>query len=87
LIIRQILESEKENWYGMNSYITDGRYIQLQDTEEIQKIYPPIEGDGMYPQALLQVFIRQGSGQISKYAIGNRKQSESPYNQITGTRR
>jgi hypothetical protein len=69
-------ELEQKDWYGMKSYSTDGTYIQLQDTEAIRDIYPPIEGDGMYPQALFQVFIRQGSGQISKYAVGNRKQSE-----------
>jgi hypothetical protein len=66
----------KEEWHGLKTYITDGTYIQLQDTEAIRAVYPPMEGNGMFPQALLQVFIRQGSGQISQYALGSRKQSE-----------
>ncbi len=69
-------ELEKEQWHGLKTYITDGTYLQLQDTEEIREEFPPMESNGTFPQALLQVFIRQGSGQISKYAIGNRKQSE-----------
>jgi hypothetical protein len=69
-------EFDRESWHGLKTHITDGTYLQLQDTESIRKEYPPIEGDGAYPQALLQVFIRQGSGQVSQIAIGNRKQSE-----------
>jgi hypothetical protein len=65
-----------ESWYGLHTYVTDGTYLQLQDTESIRASYPPIESNGMFPQALLQVFIRLGSGQISQYSIGNRKQSE-----------
>jgi hypothetical protein len=66
----------KEQRHGLKTYITDGTYIQLQDTEAIREVYPPMEGNGMFPQALLQVFIRRGSGQISQYAPGSRKQSE-----------
>jgi hypothetical protein len=66
----------EESWYGMRTFITDGTYCQLQDTAEIRELYPPIENIGMFPQALLQVFIRQGSGQIHDYALGNRKISE-----------
>ncbi|MDR3273206.1 MAG: IS4 family transposase [Flavobacteriaceae bacterium] len=66
----------QESWYGLNTYITDGTYVQLQDTEEICSEFPPVEGNGRFPQALLQVFIRQGSGQISRYAAGSWKQSE-----------
>jgi hypothetical protein len=66
----------QESWHDLKTYITDGTYVQLQDTEEIRSEFPPVEGNGMFPQALLQVFIRQGSGQISQYAIGSRKKSE-----------
>jgi hypothetical protein len=66
----------QESWHGMNTYITDGTYIQLQDTEEIRSEFPPMEGEGMFPQALLQVFIRQGSGQITQCTMGSRKESE-----------
>jgi len=67
---------QEESWHGYKTYITDGTYLQLQDTEKIRAEYPPIENNGMYPQALLQVFIRQGSGQIHEIALGNRKISE-----------
>jgi len=67
---------KEENWHRMRTFITDGTYCQLQDTSAIREIYPPIENNGMFPQALLQVFIRQGSGQIHDYGIGNRKMSE-----------
>jgi hypothetical protein len=68
--------NKEEIWHEMRTFITDGTYCQLQDTSAIREIYPPIENNGMYPQALLQVFIRQGSGQIQDYASGNRKMSE-----------
>uniref|UniRef100_UPI000AD262F5 IS4 family transposase n=1 Tax=Candidatus Symbiothrix dinenymphae TaxID=467085 RepID=UPI000AD262F5 len=69
-------ELEQEQWHGLHTYITDGTYLQLQDTEAIREVYPPIENNGMFPQALLQTFIRQGSGQVSQYSIGSRKESE-----------
>ena len=67
---------EQEEWHGMLTFITDGTYLQLQDTEDIKGEYPAIKGDGSYPQALLQVLIRQGSGQVWDYAVGSRKVSE-----------
>jgi hypothetical protein len=67
---------EQESWHGYRTYITDGTYLQLQDTEKIREKYPPIENIGMFPQALLQVFIRQGSGQLHDFALGSRKISE-----------
>jgi hypothetical protein len=66
----------EENWHGMRTFVTDGTYCQLQDTAEIREEYPPVENDGMFPQSLLQVFIRQGSGQIHDFALGNRRMSE-----------
>jgi hypothetical protein len=67
---------KSESWHGMRTFITDGTYCQLQDTSAIRAKYPPVENNGMYPQSLLQVFIRQGSGQIHDYATGSRKMSE-----------
>jgi len=60
---------KEERWHGCRTYITDGTYVQLQDTPAIRESYPPAENNGMFPQALLQVFIRQGSGQIHDYAL------------------
>jgi hypothetical protein len=67
---------KEESWHGLRTFITDGTYCQLQDTPEIREKYPPVENNGMFPQSLLQVFIRQGSGQIHDYALGSRKMSE-----------
>jgi hypothetical protein len=33
-------ELEKETWYGLHTYITDGTYLQLQDTQAIRSCYP-----------------------------------------------
>ena len=67
---------QEESWHGYRTYITDGTYLQLQDTEKIREKYPPMENNGMFPQALLQVFIRHGSGQIHNFELGSRKISE-----------
>jgi len=67
---------QEKRWHGYRTYITDGTCLQLQDTPQIREIYPPVEKNGMYPQALLQVFICQGSGQIHDSALGSRKMSE-----------
>jgi hypothetical protein len=73
---RDFGELDREEWHGLRTFITDGTYLQLQDTEDIKEEYPAIKGDGNYPQALLQVMIRQGGGQIWDYALGIRKVSE-----------
>ena len=74
--IKQPKDIKEESWHGYKTYITDGTYLQLQDTEKIREEYPPLEKNGMFPQALLQVLIRQGSGQIRHIALENRKLSE-----------
>jgi hypothetical protein len=66
---------DTESWYGMKTYITDGTYLQLQDTKEIRSQYE-ITQESSYPQALLQVMIRQGAGQVSQFSVGSRQQSE-----------
>jgi len=70
------VDIKEESWHGYRTYITDGTYLQLQDTQEIRDQYPPMEKNGMFPQGLLQVFIRQGSGQIHDFEIGSREKSE-----------
>jgi hypothetical protein len=67
---------DKERWHGMQTYITDGTYLQLQDTASIKNKYTVKGMEQSYPQALLQVMIRQGSGQVSDFAIATRQQSE-----------
>jgi hypothetical protein len=67
---------DSESWHGMRTFITDGTYLQLQDTEDIKGKYPVTNETDSYPQALLQVLIRQGGGQIWDYALDSRKMSE-----------
>lgn len=44
-LLRGIFDKTRENadsayfWYGMKTYITDGTYFQMQDTEELRKLY------------------------------------------------
>jgi hypothetical protein len=63
-------------WHGMISYLTDGTYCQMQDSEELRKKYYVKEGDSAYPQLLLQGIVQQGTGQIVCFEIGTRHQSE-----------
>jgi len=67
---------DNESWHGMKTCITDGTYLQLQDTEDIKSEYTVKGQDDSCPQALLQVLIRQGSGQISQFEISSRQTSE-----------
>jgi hypothetical protein len=67
---------DNESWYGFETYITDGTYLQLQDTKDIKSEYLVKGQEDSYPQALLQVLIRQGSGQISQFQIASRQTSE-----------
>jgi hypothetical protein len=67
---------EKEIWYGFRTHIADGSYLQLQDIESIREVFPSVESNGKYPQALLQVMVRQGGGQIVRYALASRRESE-----------
>jgi hypothetical protein len=60
----------------MKAYNTDGTYCQMQDSEELRKKYYVKEGDGSYPQLLLQGIVQQGTGQIICFEVGTRHQSE-----------
>ena len=67
---------DNELWHGMKTYMTDGTYLQLQDTVDIRSEYTVKGQEDSYPQALLQVLIRQGSGQISQFSLASRGESE-----------
>lgn len=70
-------EYNGKQWHGMKTFITDGTYLQLQDTKQIREHFPlEHDGDKGFPQALLQTIIMQGSGQVCDIEIGHRKQSE-----------
>jgi len=67
---------DKERWHGMKTYVSDGTYLQLQGTEDIKSQFAVKNQEDSYPQALLQVLIRQGTGQVSQFTLGSRDVSE-----------
>ena len=67
--------NNKYLFHGMEVFITDGTYLQIQDTEELQKIYGK-EGSTEYPKALLQCLIGLGSGIIKDFEMDSHRKSE-----------
>lgn len=69
-----------KQWKGMDVVITDGTYIQMQDSKELRELYEVKSESEQYktgyPQALLQVMIEQGSGAIKHFELGSRHVSE-----------
>jgi len=63
-------------WYGRQCFNTDGTYLQMQDSPDLQKKYYVNKKDGAYPQALLQAIVCQGTGQVTDFLVGTRHQSE-----------
>lgn len=62
-------------WYGMRVFITDGTYLQMQDTDAIKKEYRA-KKEGGYPRGLLEAVIEQGSGVVYDYELGPDSKSE-----------
>lgn len=67
-------------WKEMPVFITDGTYIQMQDSKELRELFD-VKSDlenytSSYPQGLLQVLIEQGSGGIKHFELGSRNVSE-----------
>jgi hypothetical protein len=79
-------QNDYSHWYGYKVYIADGTYLQMQDTKDICKEYPKCNGAANvigYPQALLEVLIERGTGQVTDFRIGSRSVSElSLFNEL-----
>lgn len=77
---RQIEENptnRKRLWHGLEVFIADGTYLQLQDSPELKKRYACHSGQEVsYPQALLEGLIHQGSGCVYAYRLASRNCSE-----------
>jgi len=75
----QNAKNDYTHWHGHKVYIGDGTYLQMQDTESLRELYEvkhkgeSIEG---YPQALVEVLIERGTGQIYTFKLSNRHTSE-----------
>ncbi len=68
--------NDYSHWHGYKVLIADGTYLQLQDTPEIKKLFPINKNPGSYPQALLEVLIARGTGQLFDFNLGSRSVSE-----------
>ena len=83
-ITEKLFESTKINdckndyshWHNLKVLITDGTYLQLQDTPQIREAFPVNKNPGSYPQALLEAIITRGTGQIFDYGLSSRDVSE-----------
>ena len=85
-LIQRVFYKSRENskfdasWYGMKTYLTDGTYVQTQDTKELRKMYDVKSANEdhkeAFPQGLVQSIIQQWSGIIHDYALANRHESE-----------
>lgn len=64
-----------KTWYGRRVFLTDGTYLQLQDSPQLNKAYPKRNGD-TFPQVLLQVLTEQNSGLIHDFRLSSHNQSE-----------
>jgi hypothetical protein len=62
-------------FHGREVYITDGTYLQLQDTKSIREIFNNSTKEG-YPRGLLSVVIRQGTGSVADFTLDSDKKSE-----------
>lgn len=65
----------KQEFYGRRVYLTDGTYLQMQDTELICKKFNNSQ-EGGYPRGLLCGIIDQSSGQIIDFVLDSDKKSE-----------
>lgn len=74
------VSSESNKWHCRNVFITDGTYLQLQDTPDVPGKYrvhlPGTKNEQGYPQALLQILTQYGSGLVHAYRLGSRSDSE-----------
>lgn len=62
-------------FFGREVYMTDGTYLQLQDTADIKERFP-VQKSLSYPRALLSIITHQGSGKIADYTLGSTKEGE-----------
>ena len=85
-LLYSIFEKSAENlnkeytWNSMKTYLTDGTYVQMQDTDDLRNKYDVRSADGKYissyPQGLVQTIIKQGSGLIHDFILDSRHVSE-----------
>ncbi|MDP2161579.1 MAG: IS4 family transposase [Flavobacterium sp.] len=72
------ITDNSQMFFGRPVYMTDGTYLQMQDTDKIKEVYRPAK-DGGYPRALLSLVVKQGCGLISNFRLGSDCKSELEY--------
>ncbi len=73
-------KNDYSHWFGRRVFIGDGTYVQMQDTEELRKIYA-VKHNGTtepkgYPQGLLEAITARGTGQLFSYGLSSRHTGE-----------
>ncbi len=81
-LFKMVFEDSKNNiqpeigiWHGHRVFLTDGTFLQLQDTEAIKEVFRASTNQG-YPKGLFQGIIEQGTGTVFNFALGSDSQSE-----------
>lgn len=72
-------KNDYSHWHGYRVFISDGTYVQMQDSKSIRQDYEvKYNGEGIagYPQGLLEVLMERGTGQIHDFRLSNRHVSE-----------
>jgi hypothetical protein len=62
-------------WHGFRTFITDGTYVQMQDSEKIKEEFPNTTKDG-YPRGLIEAVIEQGTGLVHDFRLSSNSRSE-----------
>jgi len=80
--LKMVFEDSKNNinpeigiWHGYRVFITDGTFVQLQDTEAIKEVFRASTNQG-YPKGLFQGIIEQGIGTVYNFTLGSDSKSE-----------
>jgi hypothetical protein len=62
-------------WHSFRTFITDGTYVQMQDTDKIKEVFPNSTKDG-YPRGLIEAVIEQGTGLVHDFRLSSNSRSE-----------
>jgi hypothetical protein len=62
-------------WHGYRTFLTDGTYTQMQDSEKIKEVFPNSTKDG-YPRGLIEAIIEQGTGLVYDFCLSSNSRSE-----------
>lgn len=73
--VRYDIENDMNKWHNKEVFITDGTYVQLQDTDEIRQEYKNEKKEG-YPRGLLQTVTSKSHGTVYAHKLSPDSKSE-----------